>query len=282
MTVNGASAQPAAEPRRLLPDGADLAFRGYRLRPEDRLLLRDGTPVEIGGRAFDLLLVLLRSRGQVVSKAEIFDYVWPSTLVDESNLRFQMACLRRVLGKDGDVIKTVKGRGYILTAEGSRELLPSKSEGVEGHAGPAPTLAASPSRGPAVEASRHERIAPMVAIVDDDEGTREALDGLLRSAGFTVDAFASVGEFAESGRKHQAHCLILDVWMPGRSGLEFHEDLVREGLQLPVIFISGHADVQMSVRAMKAGAAEFLTKPVRHQDLLDAIRHAVGQNEQLH
>ena len=74
-------------------------------------------------------------------------------------------------------------------------------------------------------------------------------------------------------------CLVLDVWMPGRSGLEFQADLARAGMDIPVIFMSGHADVHMSVRAMKAGALEFLTKPVRHQDLLDAVMAAVGLRE---
>jgi FixJ family two-component response regulator len=93
-----------------------------------------------------------------------------------------------------------------------------------------------------------------------------------------VELFASVQEFVESARPDRPGCLVLDVRLPGRSGLDFHDDLARANVQMPVIFISGHADIQMSVRAMKAGAVEFLTKPVRHQDLLDAIQRALRQD----
>lgn len=98
---------------------SSLCFGPYRVLPESRQLLRDDQPVELGGRAFDLLMVLLEARGQVVAKADIFRKVWPSTTVDESNLRFQMATLRRALGCDRDVIKTVVGRGYLFAAETS-------------------------------------------------------------------------------------------------------------------------------------------------------------------
>jgi FixJ family two-component response regulator len=122
---------------------------------------------------------------------------------------------------------------------------------------------------------RPEEIEPTVVVIDDDEEIREALQSLLRSVGLRVALFASVQEFLASGRPDLPGCLVLDVRLPGRSGLDFHDDLVRADIHMPVIFISGHADVPMSVRAMKAGAVEFLTKPVRHQDLLDAIQRAV-------
>lgn len=99
---------------RLPADRKPIAFRRYVLLPGARSLLRDGSPVTIGARAFDLLLVLLRARGNIVGKREIVKYVWPSTLVDEGNLRFQMATLRKILGDDRDLIKTVTGRGYLL------------------------------------------------------------------------------------------------------------------------------------------------------------------------
>jgi FixJ family two-component response regulator len=117
-----------------------------------------------------------------------------------------------------------------------------------------------------------------VMVIDDDRDIREALQGLLRSVGLCVELFASVQEFLDSGQLPRRGCLVLDVRLPGRSGLDFHDDLVRANVHLPVVFISGHADVQMSVRAMKAGAIEFLTKPVRHQDLLDAIQRAIAQD----
>src|SRR3984893_14448261 len=117
-----------------------------------------------------------------------------------------------------------------------------------------------------------------VAVIDDDPDIREALRGLLRSVGLRVELFASVQEFLGTARPDLPGCLILDVRLPGRSGLDLQEDVAKANMQLPVIFIRGHADVPMSVRAMKAGAVEFLTKPVRDQDLLDAIQRALDQD----
>ncbi len=119
---------------------------------------------------------------------------------------------------------------------------------------------------------------PGVTIIDDDDDIREALTGLLRSVGLRVRSFASVQEFRAAGGMERAGCLILDIRLPGRSGLDFYDELLAEHLRIPVIFISGHADVPMSVRAMKAGAVEFLTKPLRHQDLLDAIQRALARD----
>jgi FixJ family two-component response regulator len=120
-------------------------------------------------------------------------------------------------------------------------------------------------------------IQPIVAVVDDDPNVREALQGLLQSVGLHVEAFGDVQEFVRAAHPGRFGCLILDVRLPGQSGLDFQDDLVKANVRLPVIFISAHADVPMSVRAMKAGAVEFLTKPVRHQDLLDAIQRAIGR-----
>jgi len=119
---------------------------------------------------------------------------------------------------------------------------------------------------------------PIVVVIDDDLEIREALQGLLRSIGLRVELFGSAQEFLDRARADVPGCLVLDVRLPGRSGLDFHEDLVKANIHLPVIFISGHADVPMSVRAMKAGAVEFLTKPVRHQDLLEAIQRAIDHD----
>jgi RNA polymerase sigma factor (sigma-70 family) len=115
----------------------------------------------------------------------------------------------------------------------------------------------------------------MVTVIDDDPDIREALRGLLRSVGLDVELFASVQDFLASIRPDLPGCLVLDVRLPGRSGLDLQDELAKANIHLPVIFISGHADVRMSVRAMKAGAVEFLTKPVRDQDLLDAIQLAL-------
>ncbi|MFL5265661.1 MAG: response regulator transcription factor [Stellaceae bacterium] len=117
-----------------------------------------------------------------------------------------------------------------------------------------------------------------VAVIDDDPDIRDALRGLLRSVGLHVELFASVQEFLGTTRPDRPGCLILDVRLPGRSGLDLQDELGKANMHLPVIFISGHADVPMSVRAMKAGAVEFLTKPVRDQDLLDAVQRAIAQD----
>ncbi len=118
----------------------------------------------------------------------------------------------------------------------------------------------------------------MVAVIDDDPDIREALRGLLRSVGLGVELFASVQEFLGTARPDHPGCLVLDVRLPGRSGLDLQNELAKTNMRVPVIFISGHADVPMSVRAMKAGAVEFLTKPVRDQDLLDAIQLALAKD----
>jgi FixJ family two-component response regulator len=117
-----------------------------------------------------------------------------------------------------------------------------------------------------------------VAVIDDDPDIRQALGGLLRSVGLRAELFASVQEFLDATRPDLPGCLVLDVRLPGRSGLDFQEQLAQADMRQPVIFISGHADVPMSVRAMKAGAIEFLTKPVRDQDLLDAIQLAIAKD----
>jgi FixJ family two-component response regulator len=125
---------------------------------------------------------------------------------------------------------------------------------------------------------RPREAEPTVVVIDDDEEIRKGLQGLLVSVGLRVELFASVQEFLGSSRPDRPGCLVLDVRLPGRSGLDFHDDLAGANVHMPVIFISGHADVPMSVRAMKAGAVEFLTKPVRGQDLLDAIQRALDQD----
>lgn len=119
----------------------------------------------------------------------------------------------------------------------------------------------------------------LVAIIDDDEGVRQALDGMLRSVGLQVVSFPSTRHFLDQETLDNYGCIILDVRLPGRSGLDFKDDLTKLNVTTPVIFISGHADVPMSVRAMKAGAVEFLTKPVRAQDLLDAVDGAIAQDK---
>ncbi len=123
-----------------------------------------------------------------------------------------------------------------------------------------------------------EELPPMVFVIEDDRAVRESLDGLFRSVGLQVQLFVSVQEFLREDQRDQPGCMVLDVRLPGKSGLEFYEESVRAGELRPVVFISGHADVPMSVRAMKAGAVEFLTKPVRDQELLDAVQTAIERD----
>ncbi|HTR15042.1 MAG TPA: response regulator [Roseiarcus sp.] len=114
--------------------------------------------------------------------------------------------------------------------------------------------------------------AGTVVVVDDDPGVREALGSLLRSVGLQVDLYGSVPDFMKAGRPQSPTCLVLDVRLPGQSGLDFQRELSKAGICPPIIFITGHGDIPMSVQAMKGGAIEFMTKPVREQDLLDAIQ----------
>lgn len=116
---------------------------------------------------------------------------------------------------------------------------------------------------------------PVVFVVEDDPSLRPALESLIRSVGLRVRGFASAREFLEQPRSGAPACLVLDVRLPGLSGLELQRELAAAGVPIPIIFITGHGDIPMSVQAMKAGAREFLTKPFRDQELLDAIRLAI-------
>jgi FixJ family two-component response regulator len=117
-----------------------------------------------------------------------------------------------------------------------------------------------------------------VFVVDDDAATRDSLNDLIRSVGLRVELYASAQDFLRSERPDVPGCLVLDVRMPGLSGLDLQRRLTEAGVSMPIIFISGHGDVPMTVRALKAGALEFLTKPFRDQDLLDAIQQALDRD----
>jgi FixJ family two-component response regulator len=116
----------------------------------------------------------------------------------------------------------------------------------------------------------------VVFVVDDDASLRESVADLFASVGLCVEAFGSAAEFLRSERPDCPGCLVLDVRLPGLSGLDFQTDLAQANVRLPIIFITGHGDIPMTVRAMKAGAIEFLTKPFRDQDLLDAVQRALA------
>src|SRR5262245_42302814 len=122
---------------------------------------------------------------------------------------------------------------------------------------------------------------PCVYVVDDDRSMRESRQNLLRSARLNVQTFASAHEFLTYQRPTAPSCLVLDVQLPGLSGLELQQELAKDEAQMPIIFITGHGDIPMTVRAMKAGALEFLTKPFRDQDLLNAVAQAMHRERQI-
>jgi FixJ family two-component response regulator len=122
---------------------------------------------------------------------------------------------------------------------------------------------------------------PIVFVIDDDRMIREGLQSLIRSVGLRVETFASAQDFLIAKRQDAPACLVLDVRMPGLSGLDLQLKLSDANVQIPIIFITGHGDIPMSVRAMKEGAHEFLTKPVRGQDLLDAVQKAIASDRVL-
>jgi FixJ family two-component response regulator len=118
-----------------------------------------------------------------------------------------------------------------------------------------------------------------VYVIDDDMTMRESLESLLSSVGLRVETFGSAPEFFGKKVPDAAICLVVDVRLPGMSGLDFQNELSKAGIDVPIIFITGHGDIAMTVKAMKAGAVEFLTKPFREQDLLDAVKLALENNE---
>jgi len=121
-----------------------------------------------------------------------------------------------------------------------------------------------------------------VFVVDDDVAMRRSLENLIRSVGLRVEAFASAQDFLRSRREDVAGCLVLDVRLPGLSGLDLQKRMAEADIEIPIIFITGHGDIPMTVQAMKAGAVEFLPKPFRDQELLDAIQQALERDRKAH
>jgi len=120
--------------------------------------------------------------------------------------------------------------------------------------------------------------APTVFVIDDDTAVRGAIQGLLKSVGLRSETFGKPQEFLQRKRPEGPSCLVLDVRLPGVNGLDFQRELAQQGFRIPIIFITGHGDIPMTVKAMKSGAVEFLTKPFRDQDLLDAIQQALDRD----
>jgi len=121
-------------------------------------------------------------------------------------------------------------------------------------------------------------IEPVVYVIDDDPGIRQALGRLFRSVGLRVELFTSANELLQRDLPAVPSCLVLDIRLPGLSGFDLHAELTKANIQIPIIFVTGHGDIPMSVRAMKAGAIDFLTKPFRDQDVLDAVTAAIARD----
>jgi DNA-binding response OmpR family regulator len=259
-----------------VPEQQPIRFRRFVAWPAARALLCGRAPVELGSRAFDLLITLLMSRGEIVSKQDIVKRVWPSTFVDESNLRFQVSTLRRALGPDADVIKTIPGRGYLLLADiGHQDEISPQSVAMDaaGSNGRGEVRSGDVHRHGRGSATRTDR--PVLAVIDSDAETQTDLCSFFALHGIEVLTFGSLEDFLLGGLPSGIACVILDVWLPGRSGLALQAEMARLHADVPVIFVSSHSDVPTVVNAMKAGATDFLTKPVRHLDLLEAVRFAL-------
>jgi|SRR5579862_36114 len=123
--------------------------------------------------------------------------------------------------------------------------------------------------------------SPTIFVVDDDDLVRDSIQGMLKSVGLHSKTFGTAQEFLRSERADGPSCLVLDVRLPGVNGLDFQQQLVDAGIRIPIIFITGHGDIPMTVKAMKSGAVEFLTKPFRDQDLLDAIQQALDHDRKM-
>jgi FixJ family two-component response regulator len=122
------------------------------------------------------------------------------------------------------------------------------------------------------------QMGPVVYVVDDDASVRDSLSSLFRSVDFSVESFSAPGDFLKHSRADAPSCMVLDVRMPGLNGLDFQADLAEAGIEIPIVFLTGRGDIQMSVRAMKSGAIDFLTKPYREQDMLDAVTTALERD----
>jgi FixJ family two-component response regulator len=224
---------------------------------ERREAFRDGRPLRVGGRAFEILSVLMQADGRIVSKDELITQVCPDTIVEENNLQVQISSLRKLLGEK-QLIQTVPRRGYRLLKE--RE----------------PPLPLFHPMVPGPLASKdQETIDPdsvPVFIVDDEASVRTALSRLLRAEGIVHQIFASAEELLGAALDIGPACLLLDISLPEATGLELQSTLGQRGHPWPVIFMTGFGTIPMSVQAMKAGAVEFLTKPFNDDQLLDILR----------
>lgn len=240
---------PAAKPSRIV------RFANVVVLPRARRLLVEGAAVALGSRAFEILLALIESPGEILSKTEIMSRVWPTTCVEECNLRFQISELRRALGSSRDLVRTIPGRGYVFVGE---------SEEAE--------LTVCPENDTAPDT------APTVVLIDNDPESALVVSRLLRALKVHLRHYGSVEEFRSASQMNGIACIVLDVWLPGRNGFDLLAEIEESGTHIPLIFVSS-ADVPTAVRAMKGGATDFLQKPIRQLDLVDALRPAIANGK---
>ncbi|MBD9415145.1 response regulator [Pseudomonas sp. PDM16] len=231
------------------------------LSVERREAFLHGRPVRLGSRAFTILEALLSSPNRLVTKDELIRTTWPDTVVEENNLQVQISTLRKLLGLDQQLLETVPRRGYRLNlAHAARDDMP--------------TATTADSEAWKAQASVH--------VVDDEPAVRAGLVRLLRSMGISATGHDSAAAFLASSALEAPTCLLLDVRLHEGSGFDLQEELIRRQATLPIVFMTGFGTIDMSVRAMKAGAEGFLTKPVDEQQLLVAVREAMEQAHRRH
>lgn len=225
---------------------------------ERREVFVDGRPILLGGRAFEVLATLIKAKGRVVGKDELFSQVWAGTVVEDNNLQVQVSLLRKAFGDRG-LIQTVPRRGYRLAAEISFEV-------------PGTLSAQSPlCAGADTVELFDEHFNVPVLVVDDDPSLRTALGRLLRSQDIPHQLFASAEALFEARLETPCACLLLDMHLPDTSGLEVQDTLRRLALPWPIVFMTGFGTIPMTVQAMRAGAVEFLTKPFDEDQLLTLL-----------
>lgn len=226
---------------------------------ERREVFLDGKPILLGGRAFEVLATLIKAKGRVVGKDELFSQVWAGTVVEDNNLQVQVSLLRKAFGDRG-LIQTVPRRGYRLAAEISFDV-------------PCQALGHSPLGvgADALEPLDDSANVP-VLVVDDDPSVRTALGRLLRSQDIPHHLFASAEALFDARLQTPYACLLLDMHLPDTTGLEVQDTLRRLALPWPIVFMTGFGTIPMTVQAMRAGAVEFLTKPFDEEQLLTLLQ----------
>ncbi|HDS1736354.1 response regulator [Pseudomonas sp. BP8] len=226
---------------------------------ERREAFLEGKPLPLGGRAFEVLSMLIRANGRVVGKEEMFSQVWAGTVVEDNNLQVQISLLRKMLG-DKQLIQTVARRGYRLAVDPAGDL----SSLAHAHR-------ASFNLDADALAPGEDGAAVPVLVVDDDPSVRTALGRLFRSQGIAHRLYASAEELLQSQCDTPYACLLLDINLPAATGLELQDLLGKLDLPWPVVFMTGYGTVPMTVQAMRAGAVEVLTKPFDEQQLLTLL-----------